>query len=202
MALLFAAFVTACGGSSGDDCYAALSARNLDPTTRSVEALRCDQQRSEARADQRHREGRYDTRLVHNTNQREENRRSVASVRTAPRVPEVGGTPREAAIICESQGGISQADPRTHVRMCRVSGGLLYSFTVDAESIISRVDAYYEGADVQAIVQRGRTRLGEPEVHVVDGVRVFTWRGADVDRSVAVHDRGVRVSTSRAVHNP
>lgn len=201
MALLLAAFIAGCGGSAGgDDCYAALSARNLDATTRSVEALRCDQQRAEARADQRHREDRYDTRLVHNTNQREENRRAVANVRTAPRVPEVGGTLREAAMICESQGGISQADPRTHVRMCRVSGGLLYSFTIDEQSAITRVDAYYEGADVLAIVQRGRTRLGEPEVHVVDGVRVFTWRGADIDRSVAVHDRGVRVSTSRAVH--
>ncbi len=105
-------------------------------------------------------------------------------------------------MICESQGGITQADPRTHIRMCRVSGGLLYSFVIDGDSVITRVEAYYEGADVQDIVQRGRARLGEPDVTVVEGVRVFTWRTADLVRSVAVIDRGVRVSTSRPAPSP
>lgn len=197
-------FSSACGGSSSasDQCYAALASREMDATTRSVEALRCDQARSEERADQRHREDRYDVRLLHNTARHEENRRAVASVRSAPRVPEVGGTLREAAMICESQGGIAQADPRTHVRMCRVSGGMLYSFTIDGESMITRVDAYYEGADVQTFVERGRARLGEPEITVVAGVRVFSWRSGGLLRSVAVMDRGVRASTVQLPQGP
>ncbi len=202
---LVATFVgSACGGvlSASDQCYAALASREMDSTTRSVEALRCDQARSEDRADQRHREDRYDVRMLHNTDHRAENRRAIANVRSAPRVPEVGGTVREAAMICDSQGGITQVDHRTQIRMCRVSGGLLYSFVVDGESTITRVEAYYEGADVHEIVQRGRARLGEPEVTVVAGVRVFTWHTPDLVRSVAVIDRGVRVTSSRREAQP
>lgn len=193
-------------GSRASNCYTgsalAAAGRGMQgrqsATADALEGIRCDEIAREEAAERRERERRWREQKAERTARRaqavaqqERDAEQLAAIRSAPEVPELGATEKEAKAICWRQRG--QARRVGFATVCRVGGKPIFAATLNDDGTFDRVDAYYEGQTIGAMRKRMITALGEPEeTKVIDGFRVLLWKNGHI--ALAGYDLGVRTT--------
>lgn len=170
--------------------------RQSSATADALESMRCDALERDELVERResarqHAQQSAEQRTRTDTMHRELDAR-LAEIRVAPNAPELGATLAEAKVICERQRGHFAAAPDAFG--CTVGGPLVFAGTVDVARV-TRVDTYYEGADLTTARMRIEKDWGPPERELVsaEGFRVFLWRNESV--ALTMYPKGVRLSS-------
>jgi hypothetical protein len=117
----------------------------------------------------------------------------LAEIRRLPKAPELGAPVAEAKAICAQERG--QFLTKGNAYSCSVGGPFVFAGNFDGSNRITRLDVYYEGADLAASRRKTEELLGpvESETLTPEGFRAFLWRGGTV--AVAMYPKGVRLTS-------